>query len=59
MLSKAPRFLRFQTHIGFSPDPGRRRDSLYPPYFLNQLVEFYHTCMDTSLGQGRGLIKFW
>ena len=37
-------------HIGFSVDPGRRRlGSLYPPYFLNQWVEFYHTCMDTSL----------
>ena len=47
-------------HIGFSADPGRRRrlGSLYPPYFLNQWVELYHTCMDTSLGQAKGLIKF-
>ena len=41
-------------HIDFSADPGRRRwrrcDSLYPPYFLNLLVEFYQTSMDTSLG---------
>ena len=38
-------------HISFSADPGRRRrrDSLYPPYLLNQRVEFYQTCMDTSL----------
>ena len=29
-------------HIGFSADPGcrRRRDSLYPPYFLNQWGNF-------------------
>ena len=48
-------------HISFSADPGRRcrRDSLYPPYFLNQWVEFYQTCMDTSLGQANELIKFW
>ena len=32
-------------HISFSADPGHRRDSLYPPYFLNQWVEFYQTCM--------------
>ena len=48
-------------HISFSVDPGRRRrrDSLYLPYFLNQWVEFYQTCMDTSLGQAKKLIKFW
>ena len=42
-------------HIGFSADPGRRRrrDS-----FLN-FLEFYQTCMDTSLGQAKELIKFW
>ena len=33
--------------------------SLYPPYFLNQLVAFYQTCMDTSLGQAKELIRFW
>ena len=40
-------------HTGFRADPGRRRDSLYPPFFLNQLGggEFYQTCMDTSLGK--------
>ena len=43
-------------NIGFSADPGRRRrrDSLYPPYFLNQWVKFYHT----SVGQAKRLIKF-
>ena len=52
-------------HIGFSADPGhqrqrlRLRDSWYPPYFLNQWVKFYQTCMDTSLGQAKELIKFW
>ena len=47
-------------HIGFSADPGRQRrhDSLYPPYFVNQWGEFYQTCMDTSLGQAKELIKF-
>ena len=28
-----------------------RGDSLYPPYFLKQWVEFCHTCMETSLSQ--------
>ena len=48
-------------NISFSADPGHRhwRDSLYPPYFLNQWVEFYQTCMATSLGQAKELIKFW
>ena len=48
-------------HIGFSADPGRgrRRDSFFLPYFLNPWVELYHTGTDTSLGQGKGLIKFW
>ena len=48
-------------HIGFSVDAGRRlrRDRLYPLYFLNQWEEFYQTCMDTSLGQAKELIKFW
>ena len=47
-------------HISFSAAPGRqrRRDNLYPPYFLSQWVEFYQTCMDTSLGQAKELIKF-
>ena len=47
-------------HISFSVDHRRRRrrDSLYPPYFLYQWVEFYQTCMDTSLGQAKELIKF-
>ena len=31
----------------------------YPPYLLNQWVEFYKTCMDTSLGLAKELIKFW
>ena len=31
----------------------------YPPYLLNQWVEFNQTCMDTSLGQAKELIKFW
>ena len=44
--------------FGFSADPGRRHDSLYPPYFLNQWGEFYRNCMDTSLGQAKELIKF-
>ena len=50
------------------PTPNARRDILdsvripgvsvgvtvwYPPYFLNQWVEFYQTCMDTSLGQAK------
>ena len=43
-------------HISFSADPGRRRDSLYPPYFLKQWVEFYQTCLDTLLGQAKELI---
>lgn len=40
--------------------PGRRRwrDSLYIPYFLNQLVEVFQTCMDISVGQAKGLNKF-
>ena len=46
-------------HNSFSANPGCRRDSLYPPYFLNQWMEFYQTCMDTSLGQAKELIKFW
>ena len=33
-------------------------DSLYPPYFLNQWVEFYQTSMDTSFAQTKELIKF-
>ena len=45
-------------HIGFRANPGRRRDRLYPSYFLNQWEEFYQTCMDTSLGQAKELIKF-
>ena len=50
-------------NISFSADPRRQfrclPDSLYPPYFLNQWVEFYQTCIDTSLGQAKELIKFW
>ena len=45
-------------HTGFSADPGRRRDSLYPPHFMNQWGKFYQTCMDTSMGQAKELIKF-
>ena len=47
-------------HMSVSADPGHRRlrrlDSLYPPYFLNQCVEFYQTCMGTSVGQAKELI---
>ena len=50
-------------HVGFSADPGRRRqrrrDSLYPPYFLNQWVEFCYTCKGASVEQVKRLIKFW
>ena len=50
-------------HINFSADPGCwrrcRRDSLYPPYFFNQWMEFYQTGTDTLLGQTKELILFW
>ena len=36
-------------HIGFNADPGCGCDSLYPSYFVDQWVEFYHTCMDTII----------
>ena len=42
-----------------NPGVGVGVTSLCPPYFLNQWVEFYHTCMDTLLGQAKELIKFW
>ena len=29
----------------------------YPPYLLNQWVEFYQTCMDISLRQAKELNK--
>ena len=30
----------------------------YPPYLLNQWVEFYQTCRDTSLGQTKSWLSF-
>ena len=43
-------------HSGFNVDLGLpgRCNSLYPPYFLNQWVECYH-----SLEKTKGLIKSW
>ena len=41
------------------PGVGVGMTSFYPPYFLNQWVEFYKTCMDTTLGQAKELNKFW
>ena len=35
------------------------RRSMTYTFCLNQWVEFYQTCMDTSLGQAKELIKFW
>ena len=51
-------------HIGFSADPvgegiGFGLTDLYPPYFLNQLMELHQICLDISLGQAKELIRFW
>ena len=45
-------------HIGFSADPRCPGLKFVSPYFMNHL-EFFQTCIDTTLGQAIMLIRLW